>query len=68
MNLKDEYKGRGWRRNGRKMSMRRRMDGLRMRIGGEGEEGKDDGSVLEERKEMEGSKNEYRRRGMDSNE
>ena len=43
MNLKDEYKGRGWRRNGRKMSMRRRMDGLRMRIGGEGESGKDDG-------------------------
>ena len=43
MNLKDEYKGRGWRRNGRRMSMRRRMDGLRMRIGGEGESGKDDG-------------------------
>jgi len=39
MNLKDEFKGRGWRR----MSMRRRRDGLRMRIGGEGEDGKDDG-------------------------
>ena len=64
MNLKDEFKGSGWRR----MSMRRRRDGLRIRIGGEGEEGKDDGCVLEESEEMEGMKNEYRRRGMDSNE